>query len=90
MTLPTVFLPHGAGPCFFMEWTRGPADTWDRTAAYLRGLVDSLPERPTAILAISGHWEAPAFAVATVLQLAAMSSHRDAGAAQRTGAATSI
>ena len=65
MTLPTVFLPHGAGPCFFMEWTRGPADTWDRTAAYLRGLVDSLRERPTAILAISGHWEAPAFTVAT-------------------------
>ena len=51
MTLPTVFLPHGAGPCFFMEWTRGPADTWDRTAAYLRGLIDSLPERPTAVVA---------------------------------------
>jgi aromatic ring-opening dioxygenase catalytic subunit (LigB family) len=65
MTLPTVFLPHGAGPCFFMEWTRGPADTWDRTAAYLRGLVDSLPERPKAILVISGHWEAPAFTVGT-------------------------
>lgn len=63
MTLPTVFLPHGAGPCFFMEWTRGPADTWDRTAAYLRGLVDSLPERPTAILVVSGHWEAQAFTV---------------------------
>jgi len=65
MTLPTVFLPHGAGPCFFMEWTRGPADTWDRTAAYLRGLVDSLPGHPTAILVISGHWEAPAFTVGT-------------------------
>jgi aromatic ring-opening dioxygenase catalytic subunit (LigB family) len=65
MTLPTVFLPHGAGPCFFMEWTRGPADTWDRTAAYLRGLVDSLPERPKAILVISGHWEAEAFTVGT-------------------------
>jgi 4,5-DOPA dioxygenase extradiol len=63
MTLPTVFLPHGAGPCFFMEWTRGPADTWDRTAAYLRGLIDSLPERPKAILVISGHWEAPVFTV---------------------------
>jgi aromatic ring-opening dioxygenase catalytic subunit (LigB family) len=65
MTLPTVFLPHGAGPCFFMEWTRGPADTWDRTAAYLRGLVASLPERPVAILVISGHWEADAFTVGT-------------------------
>ena len=63
MTLPTVFLPHGAGPCFFMEWTRGPADTWDRTAAYLRGLIASLPERPKAILVVSGHWEAPVFTV---------------------------
>jgi aromatic ring-opening dioxygenase catalytic subunit (LigB family) len=63
MTLPTVYLPHGAGPCFFMEWTRGPADTWDRTAAYLQGLVASLPARPKAILVVSGHWEAPVFTV---------------------------
>jgi aromatic ring-opening dioxygenase catalytic subunit (LigB family) len=63
MTLPTVYLPHGAGPCFFMEWERGPADAWDRTAAYLRGLVASLPELPRAILVVSGHWEAPAFTV---------------------------
>lgn len=63
MTLPTVFLPHGAGPCFFMEWGRGPADTWDRTAAYLRGLIAGLPERPTAIVVVSGHWEAPVFTV---------------------------
>ncbi|RAK62304.1 DODA-type extradiol aromatic ring-opening family dioxygenase [Phenylobacterium kunshanense] len=62
-TLPTVFLPHGAGPCFFMEWGRGPTDTWDRTAAYLKGLVTSLPTRPEAILVISGHWEATAFTV---------------------------
>lgn len=63
MTLPTVYLPHGAGPCFFMEWGRGPADTWDRTAAYLKGLVATLPERPKAILIVSGHWEAPVFTV---------------------------
>ena len=65
MSLPTVFLPHGAGPCFFMEWTLGPADAWDRTAAYLQGLIASLPERPKAILVISGHWEAPVFTVAS-------------------------
>jgi aromatic ring-opening dioxygenase catalytic subunit (LigB family) len=63
MTLPTLFIPHGAGPCFFMEWTRGPADTWDRTAAWLKGLVAGLPERPKAILMVSGHWEEPAFTV---------------------------
>lgn len=63
MTLPTLFIPHGAGPCFFMEWTRGPADTWDKTAAWLKGLVAGLPERPKAILVISGHWEEPVFTV---------------------------
>lgn len=68
MTLPTVFLPHGAGPCFFMEWGRGPADTWDRTAAYLKGLVASLPERPRAILGVSGHWEAADFTVGSAAQ----------------------
>ena len=51
----------GAGPCFFMDWTRGPADTWDATAAWLKGLVAGLPERPKAILVISGHWEEPQF-----------------------------
>jgi aromatic ring-opening dioxygenase catalytic subunit (LigB family) len=63
MRLPSYFIPHGAGPCFFMEWTRGPADTWARTEAFLRGLVDRLPERPKAILLVSGHWEAPVFTV---------------------------
>jgi aromatic ring-opening dioxygenase catalytic subunit (LigB family) len=63
MTLPTLFIPHGAGPCFFMDWTRGPADTWDRTAAWLKGLIADLPERPKAILIVSGHWEEPVFTV---------------------------
>jgi aromatic ring-opening dioxygenase catalytic subunit (LigB family) len=63
MTLPTLFIPHGAGPCFFMEWTRGPKDEWDRTAAWLKGLIADLPERPKAILIVSGHWEEAAFTV---------------------------
>lgn len=63
--LPTFYLPHGGGPCFFMPWTRGPADTWDRMAAFLRGLVDTLPQRPRAVVVVSGHWEEPGFAVNT-------------------------
>ncbi len=63
MTLPTLFIPHGAGPCFFMDWTRGPADTWDATAAWLKGVVADLPERPKAILVVSGHWEEAQFTV---------------------------
>jgi aromatic ring-opening dioxygenase catalytic subunit (LigB family) len=63
MTLPTVFIPHGAGPCVFMEQPPGGAGAWDKTAAWLRGLVAGLPERPKAILVVSGHWEEPVFTV---------------------------
>ncbi len=59
--LPSFFLPHGAGPCFFMDWT--PPEAWDRMAAYLRGLADGLPARPKAVLVVSAHWLAPAFTV---------------------------
>lgn len=63
MTLPTVFIPHGAGPCFFMAWTRGPADQWEPLAKWLKGLIATLPERPKAVLVVSGHWEEEAFTV---------------------------
>ena len=63
MTLPTLFIPHGAGPCFFMERPPGGPGAWDKTAAWLKGLVADLPERPRAILVVSGHWEAPVFTV---------------------------
>lgn len=53
--MPVMFLPHGGGPCFFMDWN--PPDTWDRMAAFLRRVQASLPERPKAVLIISGHWE---------------------------------
>lgn len=55
--LPTLFIPHGGGPCFFMEEGIGPKGTWDRMAAYLRGIAGSIGQRPKAVLVISGHWE---------------------------------
>jgi aromatic ring-opening dioxygenase catalytic subunit (LigB family) len=56
---PTLFIPHGGGPCFFMDPMPGlPAGLWDRMAGYLRGIDASLGARPEAILVISGHWEA--------------------------------
>jgi aromatic ring-opening dioxygenase catalytic subunit (LigB family) len=61
--MPTVFLPHGGGPCFFMDWN--PPGTWDRMAAWLRGLNATLPKTPTALLVVSGHWEAPVPTVTT-------------------------
>ncbi len=69
MTLPSLFLPHGGGPCFFMD----PANPdmphsdpmWRPMQDYLAGLIASLPERPRAILLISGHWETADFTVHT-------------------------
>lgn len=55
--LPTYFIPHGGGPCFFMDWTMGPADSWDRLAAWLKGMHAEIGQVPRAILVISGHWE---------------------------------
>ncbi len=65
--LPTFYIPHGGGPCFFMDWSvmGEPADTWDATAAWLRGLADTLPARPKAIVVVSGHWEEAAFTAAS-------------------------
>ena len=57
--MPVLFVPHGAGPCFFMDWN--PADTWDRMAAFLRGVTATLPAPPRAIVLVSGHWLEPAF-----------------------------
>lgn len=65
---PTVFLPHGGGPCFFMDWTWGPADSWHPLAKFLKEFPTSLPERPKAILVISAHWEEPTFTVNTTAQ----------------------
>jgi aromatic ring-opening dioxygenase catalytic subunit (LigB family) len=54
---PVIYLPHGGGPCFFMKWTMGPPNTWDRMAGWLRGLPGALPSRPKALLVVSAHWE---------------------------------
>ena len=58
-TQPSLFIPHGGGPCFFMP---DPSGTWRRMGDYLRGLAATLPEKPRAILVVSGHWEERAFA----------------------------
>jgi aromatic ring-opening dioxygenase catalytic subunit (LigB family) len=56
--MPTLYIPHGGGPCFFMEVPPGlPPDLWERMASYLRGLDGSIGARPKAVLVISAHWE---------------------------------
>ena len=59
--MPTMFIPHGGGPCFFMDWD--PPETWNRQREFLADVSASLPEAPKALLVISGHWEEPQFTV---------------------------
>jgi aromatic ring-opening dioxygenase catalytic subunit (LigB family) len=57
MTMPSLFVPHGGGPCFFMNPGEEPDPMWRPMRDYLAGLIASLRERPRAILMVSGHWE---------------------------------
>jgi aromatic ring-opening dioxygenase catalytic subunit (LigB family) len=59
--LPTLFVPHGAGPCFFMDWN--PPGIWDPMADWLGHIADELPLRPRAILLVSAHWLESSFDV---------------------------
>jgi len=54
---PAFYIPHGGGPCFFMDWTLGPADTWDKMKGWLQNLSSSITTKPSAIIVISAHWE---------------------------------
>jgi len=55
---PSFYIPHGGGPCFFMD---DPAGMWAGMEAFLRALPGRLPETPRAILIVSGHWETDGF-----------------------------
>ncbi|MDP9127606.1 MAG: dioxygenase [Pseudomonadota bacterium] len=58
---PALYIPHGGGPCFFMDWD--PPSTWKNMEVWLRGLAGTLPVRPRAIVVVSAHWEEEAFTV---------------------------
>lgn len=61
--MPTAYITHGGGPCFFMEWD--PPDAWDDLRAALEAIGPSLPATPRAILVVTAHWEAPQVTVAS-------------------------
>ena len=59
--LPTFYLSHGGGPWPYMdEAARRP---YARLEQSLRELPGQLPQKPEAILVVSGHWEEKDFAV---------------------------
>ena len=59
--MPTWYIPHGGGPCFFME--SNPPDLWQGLERFLRGIAASLPAAPRALLMVTAHWQGRAFTV---------------------------
>jgi aromatic ring-opening dioxygenase catalytic subunit (LigB family) len=58
--LPTYYIPHGGGPCFFIRPVDIPPgmphDLWDPLANYLRGIDLAVGRRPRAVLVVTAHW----------------------------------
>lgn len=65
MSQPTLFISHGGGP---WPWVDDMKAQFARTAQWLSQLPRTLPEKPKAILSVSGHWEDERFAVSTARQ----------------------
>ena len=62
---PVYFVSHGGGP---WPWVDGMREMFALTARGLAALPARLPEKPKAVLMISGHWEAAEFSVSTAAQ----------------------
>lgn len=67
--LPTFFIPHGGGPCFFMDPFPGfPPNLWEPMGQYLKSIASSLDRKPKAVVVISGHWDSEPLIVNTAQQ----------------------
>jgi aromatic ring-opening dioxygenase catalytic subunit (LigB family) len=53
--MPTYYISHGGGP---WPWVPQMRQAFSKLEASLVAMVDSFPERPSAILMVSSHWEA--------------------------------
>jgi aromatic ring-opening dioxygenase catalytic subunit (LigB family) len=60
-TLPTYYIPHGGGPCFFMDWPE--PNPWKKMDQWLRQMHTLVGAKPKALLIISAHWETSELAV---------------------------
>jgi aromatic ring-opening dioxygenase catalytic subunit (LigB family) len=56
---PSIFLPHGGGPCFFMDPPADNPTVWVAMRNYLAALPSFMAGKPDALVVISGHWEMP-------------------------------
>ena len=53
--MPSLYIPHGGGPSFFMQGER--KQRYQDTENFLRSIQSFLPAKPSAILIITAHWE---------------------------------
>jgi len=60
--MPVVFVSHGGGP---WPWVEGMRENFATTEREFARLPQLLPEKPKAVLVITGHWEEREFTVAT-------------------------
>jgi aromatic ring-opening dioxygenase catalytic subunit (LigB family) len=60
---PTLYLSHGGGPCFWMDW--GGPNPFEKLGEFLRALPGTLHRKPKAVLVISAHWEEDDFTLMT-------------------------
>ncbi|MBF0626721.1 MAG: dioxygenase [Magnetococcales bacterium] len=58
---PVWYIPHGGGPCFFMDWN--PPGAWHTMERFLKEIPDLLPQPPKAIVCVSAHWIEPSFGI---------------------------
>ncbi len=54
---PAIFIPHGGGPAFFMPETHPMHRALNGQKNFLASLPSFLPQKPSAILLVSAHWE---------------------------------
>ncbi|RTZ47641.1 dioxygenase [Candidimonas sp. SYP-B2681] len=62
---PVYFVSHGGGP---WPWVDSMRPMYAKTAREFSALPGRLPNKPKAVLVISGHWEAQEFTVSTATQ----------------------
>lgn len=60
--MPVVFVSHGGGP---WPWVDGMREAFAKTAHELAQLPTLLPQKPRAVLVITGHWEESEFTIST-------------------------
>ena len=60
--MPVYFLSHGGGP---WPWIPEMRQAFAKTADEFAKIPSELPSKPKGVLMITGHWEAPGFAVST-------------------------